>query len=372
MKICKMQILILLIIACTLISGVHASWRYFSLASDLNENVTSGMHAFTYGPFYITEVEIVGGSYTGAIAAKSSETHMTTELTLNESQDSTVTVNVTFYNGTDVNYYYNETQTVSSSNSNITYTVSGIEQKEEVPGNTFKTVTVTFGYSGNNVSQRELESELYFHFVVDKESIGAVAAQDAVARFQDVLNNKVSPDSFQALEEAMNNRGSNASSVSYIGNVAGANDKDSQVIQDLFTNQFLEMDLDGDGKSEPITLMIKRENLDGNTETGDSYTYQSLFGINRTVDGVEMTIYITSEGFDQNKLTVYAATYTLLPGSSEWIQVVPLTKGTATANKYSIGFGGNNSFNTDTWQSTDGKSMDTLTQDAMDALNAGN
>jgi hypothetical protein len=115
--------------------------------------------------------------------------------------------------------------------------------------------------------------------------------------------------------------------------------------------------------------MIKRENLDGNSQTGDEYVYKNLLGINQTVYGAEMTIYITSEGFSSNTLTVYAATFTKLNGSDTWIEVVPLTKGTATANRYSIGVGGNNSFNTDTWKSDNKETMDTLTERAMASLN---
>jgi hypothetical protein len=115
--------------------------------------------------------------------------------------------------------------------------------------------------------------------------------------------------------------------------------------------------------------MIKRENLDGNSQTGDEYVYKNLLGINQTVYGAEMTIYITSEGFSSNTLTVYAATFTKLNGSDTWIEVVPLTKGTATANRYSFGFGGNNSFNTDTWKSDNKETMDTLTERAMASLN---
>ena len=122
------------------------------------------------------------------------------------------------------------------------------------------------------------------------------------------------------------------------------------------------MDLDGDGKTEPITMMIKRENLDDSTATGTSYTYTSG-SRNYTVHGVEMTLYITSKDLDGIRsgasVEVYAATFTILPGQGQWVQVVPLTKGTASANNYS-GWGSANSFNTDTWKSDSGKTMSQL------------
>ncbi len=361
----SIRLILAILLLCLTVSGVSAVWIYVSLPREVQENVSSTLGNFTYGTFYITKVETVGGAYSYASVKKINDVNINADITLSKNTASTVVASVTFYNNTDVSYYYNETQTVSSNNNVIDYTVSGIAQKEEVPARSFKTLMVTFGFSSSNTANTDLLSELHFSFVVDKDSIGVVAAQTAVTRFGEILNNVVFEDSYQTLEDTMNDRGNNASSVSYIGNVAGAKDADSTFIQQLFTDEFLNMDLDGDGDSEPITLMIKRENLDNNVRTGDDYTYQGLFGIDRTVQGVEMTLYITSEGFTSRSLTVYAATFTKLEGTNEWIQVVPLTKGTADANRYSFGFGGNNSFNTDTWISVDKKVIEELVEAGM-------
>ncbi len=363
-------LIVIMILLCLTVSGVSAQWVYRHDPEPLEITVEHSMGHFTYPPFYITSIRVVGGDYSNATFTKTGDTNIEGDITLNKNTSSTVVVEVTFYNGSDVSYYYNETETVSTDNDRIIYEVSGIEQKEEIPSKTYKTLTVTFSFSGNNTSKTDLLSELHFNFVVDKDSIGVIAAQTAVTRFADILNDVVFEDSYQTLENYMNDRGSNASTVSYVGNVAGANNADSQFIQQLFTNEFLNMDLDGDGKSEPITLMIKRENLDGNTNTGDSYAYSGLFGREQNVYGAEMTIYITSEGFGNNTLVVYAAAFTKINGNDEWIQVVPLTKGTATANNYSTGsFGTDNSFNTDTWKSNDGNTIDTLVKNAIAEIN---
>ena len=355
----------LLLLICLLVPGVFAQWIYYTDPEPIQIAIQHSMVRITYPPFYITNIEITGGSYGNASFVKTDDTDAKAVITLNNNTSSTVVAEVTFYNGSDVSYYYNKTETISSSNNKITYEVSGISQKEEVPSKTYKTLNVIFKYSGSDTSSRSLTSELHFNFVIDKSSIGIVAAQTAVTRFGDVLNNVIFENSYQTLEDYMNNRGSNFSTVSYVGNVSGANDSDSKFMQELFTNEFLNMDLDGDGKSEPITIMIKREDLDDNAQTGDSYTYKGLLG-NRTENGAEMTIYITSEGFSSSKLVVYAATFTKLQGSSEWIQIVPLTKGTATANNYNSGiFGTKNSFNTDSWESDNGKSMESLVKAAM-------
>jgi len=369
MKLFKIQFLTIFLVLCLCCSGVYATWVYLEGLDDAEGSLSASTKDFTYGTFYITKVEVVGGSYTSAQSSKIADTDIQADLTLNSSASSSVVLNVTFYNNSEVSYYYNKAETLYSDNTSIEYTVSGIEQKEEVPAKSYKTITVTYDYKNGVNSNGTILSKVHFNFVVDKDSIGIVVAQNAVSRFEAILNNIAFENSYETLETGMNNRNTGynaASSVTYIGNVSGATNADSKLIQELFTNEFLTMDLDGDGKAEPITMMIKRENLDNDVSTGTSYTYISN-RTPRTVQGVEFTIYITSEGFSSRTLNVYAATFTKIDGSDKWIQVVPLTKGTATANNYN-GWGTANSFNTDTWESEDGKTMDTLAQEAIAAL----
>ena len=369
MRLFRTQFLTIFLVLCLCCSGVYATWVYFEGVDDVEGGLSSSTDNFTYGTFYITKVEVVGGSYASAKSSKIADTDIQADLTLNSSSSSSVVLNVTFYNNSDVSYYYDKAETLSSTNTGIEYTVSGIKQKDEVPKKSYKTITVTYDYKNNVTSNRTIASKVHFNFVVDKDSIGIVAAQNAVSRFEAILNNVAFANSYQTLETGMNNRASGynaASSVTYVGNVSGATTTDSKLIQELFTNEFLTMDLDCDGKSEPITLMIKRENLDGSTSTGTSYTYVSN-RTSKTVHGVEFTVYITSEGFSSRTLNVYAATFTKFEGSDKWVQVVPLTKGTATANNYN-GWGSSNSFNTDTWESTNGKTMDTLATEGIAAM----
>jgi hypothetical protein len=360
----------LLLILGLSVGGVFAVWIYPGAPADIEEQVATNLSTFRYGTIYITQVQVSGGSYASAQSVKVSDLDISSQITLNAAAGSTVVVDVTFYNNTDVNYYYNEAQTVSHNNSSIKYSVSGIEQKDAVAPKTFKTVSVTFSFSGSSTAQRELLSQIHFNFVVDKDSITDVVAQTALDRFRDILNNVAAEDSYDTLDNAMNNRGSfmnKASAVTYIGNVSGSSSADSQVVQSLFGNEFMSMDLDGDGKAEPITIMIKRENLDEDSSTGASYTYSSL-GRDTTVDGVEMTLYITAENLSNlssnKKVTVYAAAFTKAAGSDEWVQITSLAKGTATANNYN-GYGSANSFNTDTWVSQDGQTIGALVAQGM-------
>jgi hypothetical protein len=73
-----------------------------------------------------------------------------------------------------------------------------------------------------------------------------------------------------------------------------------------------------------------------------------------------ITVAQVSSGQD---VVVYAATFTKLPGATEWTELVPLTKGKADANNYG-GWGSANSFNTDTWVSDGGKTINTLVAEA--------
>ena len=357
--------LLCLLLVCASIAGVWAGWEFSDgPAETVQTNVGCTISPFRYGTLYITRVNVIGGDYSSATVSQTGDLDIHADLTLKPQASSQVVIEVTFYNNTASSFYYNKTETVSWNNDAISYTVSGIEAKEELPGRTYKTIQVTFHYDGNSYSASSLLADLHFNFVVDKDSIGSIVALTAVDRFKAILNNEAFENSYQTLEDAMNNRSgwNKASAVTYIGNVVGATSTDSNTIKTLFTEEFLSMDLDGDGNPEPITIMIKRENLDNNTDTGDSYTY-SNWGRDYTVNGAEMTLYITPENLNNvssgKSVVVYAAAFTKLPGAATWTELVPLTQGKADANNYG-GYGSANSFNTDTWLSDTGKSIEEL------------
>lgn len=349
------------------VGGVYATWKYATQAPTPQSITTPiSLSDFAYGMFYITKVKVTDGAYSSADFSKVSDVDVGCDITLTANATSSVTISVSFYNNTDVNYYYDKTETVSSSNDNIIYEVTGISQKDAVAPHSSKTLYVTFSYEGSVPSNKALLSQLHFKFVLDKESIGGIVAQTAVDRFRDILNNKAYDGSYSDLITGMDNRSgfNKASAITYIGNVAGSSSGDSRLIETLFGEEFMSMDLDGDGKAEPITMMIKRENLDNSVETGAEYTYSTWSGT-QTVRGVEMTLYITSQDLDNvssgQTVVVYAASFTKLSGATEWTDLVPLTKGSAKANNYS-GYGSANSFNTDTWTSDDGKTIKQLAQ----------
>ena len=357
-------IALLIVLSSIAVPGIYALWYYYNVPSAIDTTVSNSLSQFEYGLIYITQIRQAdpAGDHISASAEKIAATNIHADINLGTAANASASYMITFYNSTDTVYYYNEAQTLSKNDSSIAHSVTGIAQKDVVEPKTYRTLTITFT-NGQVATTSPLSADIHFSFVVDKDSIGIIVAKTAVDRFRDILNNVAAADSYSTLETAMNNRG-NVSTVTYIGNVTGSGTDDTQIVEDLFGNEFMSMDLDGDGTAERITMMIKRENLDNNVSTGASYTYSSWLG-NRTVHGVEMTLYITAEDVSARSVTVYAATFTIPEGGSEWVEIVPLTKGSASTNNYNSGsIGSKNSFNTDTWTSDGGKTMAQLTKEA--------
>ncbi len=357
------------LLAAMSITGVFATWVYGSPPTEVESSLPSSMGRFTYGTFYITNIAVNGENALSATAAKTGATTMSADLELQNNAASSVTVEVTFFNSTVGSYYYDETVPLVYDNADISFTVSGMNQKDEVPSNSYATLQVTFDYATANLSARQLLCELDFKFTPDKSAIGDVVANAALAKFEEILN---TAQLYNELYTSMNDRITEGwfpdpHAGTYIGNVAGANDGNSQTVVGLFGQDVMDLDLDGDGTTEPVTMMVKRLNLDDNNSTGDSYSY-TYWGSTQTVAGVEMTLYITANDWENTRsgddVVVYAATYTKYPGSDEWVQLVPLTKGVASANNYSGG-GGANSFDTDTWESEGNQSMKQLVDAAL-------
>ncbi len=357
-KFSKMAMVTLSCACVAAIGGVAATWSY-AMAPGQPQQQGMGLAMltqFTYGQIYVTNTEITGGDYLAAEIEKSTDTAISVDIQLSNDGTSTMSVEVMFYNNATINYYYNKAEALSWDNEAVVYAVTGIEQGELIAPQAYKELTVEFSYRNGAVADTSLLGELNFLFTIDKEDIGQVVANTALERFEDVINNEYKEDSYATLSSAMSSRGSafnKSSAVTYIGNVAGADDADSAVLNGFFSD-VMNLDLDGDGNTEPVTMIIKRENLDDNLATGDSYTYTS-WGRETTVNGVEMSLYITAHDFStsSSNVVVYVATYTKLEGSDKWTNILPLTRGTATANNYNGGWGASNSFNTDTWKSAD-------------------
>ncbi len=136
---------------------------------------------------------------------------------------------------------------------------------------------------------------------------------------------------------------------SFIGNVEGASAEDKNLLTELFGEENLQMEIDG--VKQNISLMVKRENLDGNADTGANPTKEDT----KVEKGSEMVMYYTNEDLDTRygaTVTVYAIVFSKDISATEWKQVGTIFTGTATVTSYS-GWYGTGSFNTDNWRQKD-------------------
>lgn len=284
----------------------------------------------------------------------------TTLTTTVDTSNGNVTFNVTIVNNTLYSQYfhgvvYDETLYPSSS---IEYTMDGLAVGDSLDARNDDVLdSVDFTITFTNVSEMPA---IKFEFLPTPPSTGGgnegggeisgvpdePVVTGALGKFKEILNND---SDHGALLDQMNDYGSNGRANStYVGNVVGSSNGDTTLLNNLFTEgkiNYLTLDLDGDGPNPPVnvTAMVKRENIDGNSATGDS-------------SGREMVLYLTAEDpsqaegggwFGWQVVNVYAAVFTT-NRSSNWVQIGDMYTGIADANAYSGG-GGQNSFNTDTW-----------------------
>ena len=302
---------------------------------------------------YITDVS--GGNYVDPTTLGFADTVITSDVTMLKNSSGVYEANYSFtvFNNTDSIYYYggkihgtytDENGTVVAySNPNIELTVD-IEIGDEIAERSKRIINVKATFQkGGDTSDPHLFSIIEYFFSTTKpESSDDAAVSGVLGKFADVLNDS---ESYTALIDAMDSgvggifTGGRLNN-SYIGNVVG--DKtgdDSQALNALFGNN---MELNIDGENTPVTIIIKRENVDGNNNTGDD-------------DGNEMTLYITADPLNSSGkyVPVYAVVYTK-NGDGEWYQIGEVYKGTASVRQYGgLLDRGTGSFNTDTWRRVD-------------------
>lgn len=350
----------------------------FAQVSDTLSIVTN-LYAEAPLGIYIRHVENPTGN--GQLVNSSfSNTVLTSSVNLGNNTSNTLTVDVVFFNNSQIDYMYygTETSDTAYSNSSVTFSVSGLTaaidgQREGTVIEHGETVTakVTFSYKDTN-DLSQLDSVINFIFKPTDEYQGAQNLLSAIARFETLIND---PEKLQVMVERMKTDGIRYSE-DYIGNVAGSETTgDSEILmaEGMFTNNgrnTLLVDLDEDGvieDGEIVTIMIKAENVDGDKNTGvkwgeDSWL-DSLLG--RSKQGYDLTIYMTpidlsnpdSLDINGNKITaganvtVFAATYTSTDGGTTWTQIGELFHGYASLNDYDGG-SGTDSFDTGTWRSS--------------------
>lgn len=280
-------------------------------------------------------------------------TILNTTTNLGTNANATLVYEVKLYNNSEFTFTFNDVRFVTGEgtydNTNITFTLNGLEKGQEIEGRAYLTFTLTFSYVTATVDSTVLNSVLNFEFVPASEFVPEVAVHNALDKFELILNDEADR---KALLDRMDNTEDRLNDT-YIGNVVGASNGDTELLNSLFTEDMVNyLTLEINGTVTSVTAMIKRENVDGNAATGDE-------------NGNEMTIYLTADDITENagslfspgKVTVYAVVFTKdnSTENAKWTQYGPMYEGKATVNNYESGgvlFATRDSFNTDTWRAT--------------------
>ena len=274
-----------------------------------------------------------------------------------------VTYEITVFNNTDLTYAYRglyfkddlngyDNSYVSERNGN-NYIVIAVQFANNIrtvaPGNEL-TFTVTYTL-GSSLSTRDKAYKTYLNYQFGINVESETVAKDVLAdKFTNILN---STETYEKLYNRIDDKFSGAEWTSnYIGNVTDSTSDDSATVNELFAG-FLQMTING--TDTPITVLIKHENVDGDTNTGDDYTAvsgnQSFTGY-----GCEFTLYMTTSKLDNRneRPPVYAASYTCNRNEDgscgEWYMIGEIYEGTAQIVGYEGG-ASTGSFDTGTWRS---------------------
>lgn len=300
----------------------------------------------------------------------------TVDCTLSKSSNRTqgqITYEITVFNNTKHEYAYRGlyyqtslsgysnnlvndiTDGGNQSSSRINVRASFPNGKTVAPGETLKfEVTYILGSSSSTFpSRNSYKTLLNYQFGINVES--EAAARDAVHdKFLNILNSSAT---YEELVTKIDDKydGYNEWTSNYIGNVSSAVNADSMTVETLFAGQ-LNMVINGETKK--ASVIIKHENLDNNTMTGDDYVATHSNGNQFRGYGCEMTLYLTTEGLNNANgwATVYVTVFTCDRDEngniiSGWYKIGETYEGEANVVGYNGEGGGTGSFVTDNWRS---------------------
>ena len=366
MKTWKIRATCILLTFLCLLSSVG----YASLSTSTKINGSAKIEV-PYGLF-ITSVTPIGESN----VEKKSQTFLPYSTTVDSSinkksnnKETTVSYKITVLNNTKLTYSYrkiyfqspldgyngNRYVSTSSSRNGIGVVCSlanaSADDKKVLPGDTLE-FTVVYSIGTGRTENTDWKTLINFQFGinVDGEREALEVVED---KFLNILN---TTSTYEQLIDALDNKfdGRQEWTSNYIGNVTGSSSEDSVAVNTLFAGQ-LQITVGRDQLD--ATVLIKHENLDGSTLTGDDYvaTNSSNGGVFRGY-GCEMTLYLTIDPL--NKAGAYVPVYAVVftcdrdqNGNkiSEWYRIGSTYSGTANVVTYDGG-NGTGSFVTDNWK----------------------
>ncbi len=298
---------------------------YASLTEQLD---ISGSASVDYTPFfgiYIYDIQLVSTT-SGSSSVSFSKIHPTSVSTKAISGGSgSITYKITVHNNTDVTYWYIGQKFVSDYESNdllgryggISVTTkdglndssSTFNSDDWVPPQTMRDFYVTYTYGSNSTGT--LINLINFEFGIKMDAIHD--------KFLAVLNDKTSNFGYDYLSGAFDDKYADTGSM-VLGNVG----EDKYLFDSLFGSN---MTVKVDGEDVPVTVMVRRENVDGRT-TGDGYPSGGP-------SGCEYTVYITVDPLDSptGEAIVHAVSYSC-GNDGKWYQLGQLYAGVADREDY--------------------------------------
>ena len=313
-----MLMIVLITVPC-----VSAAWRYSSIGpSPVYTEVPLGMTEFKeeYKGVYIKSVEVI--NTTNAVNINNGFTLPTTH---NSTVDPTatggfVTYKIVAHNNTELTYWYiGEYYDDSNQNSLIgangginvitkdqsTDSSETFNSEDWIPPQTERTFYVTYVFSSNAQSVATLSVDFRFNIRMD-------AVHD---EFLAVLNNVKEEESYEYLASVFNEQYSKDGALSI----------STESHPEVFERLFPDLDVSFGEEEKRASVIIRRQNLDNDTSSGDSYSGGGPVGC-------EYTLYITVEPLTPGtRPIVYAISYS--EGASgmgeDWYQIGELYEGTA-------------------------------------------
>lgn len=322
---------------------------------------------------FITNLKVSTDPYRLDVATASYAPYSTTvDCSLSKSSGSragSVTYEIEVYNNTKYEYAYrglyyqsyldnynNNYVATSNADNKIGVVTSFPNGKIIGPGDklTFY-VTYTIGKSSQTFSSsRTYKTLLNYQFGINVET--EEAAREAINdKFANILNTTTT---YNQLIDVLDNKfdGRQEWTSNYVGNVGDADTDDAVAVNTLFAGQ-LQMIINGE--TRPASVIIKHENIDGNTKTGDDYEAinQNNGGVFRGY-GCEMTLYLTIDSLEANtNAEVYICVFTCDRDDNgnivgDWYRIGDSYVGLAPVVGYNGEAGEAGSFVTDNWVST--------------------
>lgn len=369
-KQCALLLVTLSLMLCVLSVGYASVTDNFSIRGNAKVEVPSGL--------FITEIEKISQSGLDVNTVSFAPYSTTVDCQLSKSSNSTAgsaTYRITVFNNTQQEYafrkLYYQTSVSGYNNDKISTTNSryslGVVVNYPKNGNVNATigpgemlsfeVTYTLGANSSSFPSRNTYKTLInYQFGINVNS-EEEAVEAVHHKFLNILNTS---STYGTLVDVLDNKydGVNEWTSNYVGNVGNATSDDALAVNTLFAGQ-LEMIINGETK--PATVIIKHENVDNNTLTGDDYVATANNGGRCEGKGCEMTLYLTTHSLSRSDSTdgdapVYVTVFTCDRDAngnrtSEWYKVGDIYEGRSNIVGYKGEANGDGSFVTDNWTS---------------------